>query len=291
MEESRTALAVKRVLGLYLVALVLVVVGLLIAPFSGPFLLALLFLVLVFLVLACSTIMISLALMSVMVLDVFVPGFKAYLHARMTSARLNKQFRESSPAGLRLAPEKLERLCPELFGKRKVLRDRLVDLFGGRAALRYLIADQLRHGDCRAGVVVALEPLRVAAYADKLDAVALLRFPDEFARERGLRMFGRLLVVNRYFRSASVAPDLVPGPLGIPGCSNFRPFVAEFLTDDEEPLRALRAGITEAEWKRATHLGRRYLEECGDLARDGRPTTSLVPAIAQAPKVEMPEAP
>lgn len=286
MDESRTALALKRVLGLYLVALVLVVVGLLVAPLSGPFLLALLVLVVVFFVLAFSTILISMALMGVMVLDLFVPGFKAYLHARMTSARLNKRFRESSPAGLKLAPEKLERLCPELFGTRSGLRDRLVDLFGGRAALRYLIADQLRHGDCRAGVVVSLKPFRVAVYADKIDAVALLRFPDEFATERGLRMFGRLLVVNRYFRSASVAPDLVPGPLAIPGCGNFRPFVAEFLSDDEDPLRALRAEIRESEWKRATHLGRRYLEERGDVTRNGRPTMSLVPAVAPEPTVE-----
>ena len=291
MEESRTALALKRVLGLYLVALALVVVGLLVAPLSGPFVLALLFLVVVFFALAFGTILISLTLMSVMVLDLFVPGFKAYLHARMSSARLNKRFRESSPAGLNLAPEKLERLCPELFGTRRGLRDRLVDLFGGRAALRYLIADQLRHGDCRAAVVVSLEPFRVAAYADKIDAVALLRFPDELARERGLRMFGRLLVVNRYFRSANIAPDLVPGPLGIPGCGNFRPFVAEFLTSDEDALRALRAGISESEWKRATHLGRRYLEERGDLARDGRPTMSLVPAAAPEPKVEAIEVP
>jgi hypothetical protein len=284
MEESRTALALKRVLGLYLVALVLVVAGLLVAPLSGPFLLALQYLVVIFLLMACSTILISVALMGVMVLDLFVPGFKAYLHARMTSARLNKQFRESSPAGLTLAPEKLERLCPDLFGKRVTWRDRLVNLFGGRAALRYLIADQLRHGDCRAGVVVSLEPFRVAAYADKIDAVALLAFPDEFATERGLRIFGRLLVVNRYFRSTGIAPDLTPGVLAIPGCGNFRPFVAEFLTNDEDALRALRAGISESEWKRATHLGRRYLEERGTLARDGRPTMCLVPAIVEKPE-------
>jgi hypothetical protein len=96
--------------------------------------------------------------------------------------------------------------------------------------------------------------------------------------EYGLSLFGRLLTVNGYFRDVAVAPDLEPGQLSVKDCANFRPFVAEFLSDDTERIRALRAGIREDEWRRATFLGRQYRERNGDRSRDGRPLRSFFPA-------------
>ena len=278
MPESRMASALLKIGVLYLIALCGVVAGLVLTPFSVPLLMALLALITVFLMFSLLTAGVAWILISVHVLDRLIPGFKAYINLRMKFSRLNRHHSESSPARIRLSAEMLNRLSPEVASSGKGFRVWLADRCGSKAALRYLIADQLWHGDSRAAVVVSLKPLRVAAYADKLDAVALLRFPDVLVAERGLRMFGRLVSVNRYLHDLVVAADLDPGPLGTKECSNFRPFVADFLCDDEEAIRTLRAAIREDEWKRATFLGRQYLERHGDRPRDGQPLKSLFPA-------------
>ncbi len=286
MPESRMASALLKIGLLYLIALCGVVAGLVMTPVSVPLLMALRALITVFFMFSVLTAGVAWLLISVRLLDRLIPGFKAYLNLRMKSSRINRQFKESSPARIRLSAERLNRLCPDVASRGIGFREWLVDRCGGKAALRYLIADQLWNGDSRAAVVVSLAPLRVAAYSDKLDAIALLKFPDAFVAERGLRMFGRLVSVNRYFQDVAVAADLDPGPLGTTEWSNFRPFVADFLCDDEEAIRTLRAAIREDEWKRATFLGRQYLERFGDRPRDGQPLKSLVPAKPGAEGME-----
>ena len=286
MSESRTALALTKIGVLYLVALCGVVLGLVVSPLSAPLLLALIALIVIFFTFSMLTFGVASILVGVMLLDLLIPGFKAYLNTRLRSSRLNRGRGESSPAGLRLSEAKLRRLCPEVFAGARGVREWMADRCGGKAALRHLIADQLRNGDSRAAVVLSLSPLRVAAYADKLDAVALLAFPDELVADYDLRIFGRLVAVNRYFRDVESASDLDLGPLGIKDCSNFRPFVADFLCDDQEEIRALRKGIREDEWRRATFLGRQYLERHGDLHRDGRPLQSINSATPATPSVK-----
>ena len=286
MPDSRTATALTRIGVLYLVALLGVVGGLIVSPFSIPLLMALLALILLFFAVALVTFGFASVLIAVMVLDLVIPGFKTYINSRLRSSRLNRGPGDDETAGLLLSTEKLKQFCPELFAEGNGFRNWLADRFGSKAAVRQMIADHLKHGDRRAAVVVSLIPLRIAAYADKLDAVALLRFPDEFVKEYGLRVFGRLVSVNRCFRDVAVAADLDLGRLSGNECANFRPVIADFFCDEAEEIRTLRTSIREDEWRRATYLGRQYLERHGDQARDGHPLRSLTPAKVVTPPTE-----
>ena len=103
MSESRTASALTKIGVLYLVALCGVVVGLVVSPFSAPLLLALMALIVIFFTFSMLTFGLASILIGVMVLDLVIPGFKAYLNTRLRSSRMNQQHGEASPARLRLS--------------------------------------------------------------------------------------------------------------------------------------------------------------------------------------------
>jgi hypothetical protein len=151
--------------------------------------------------------------------------------------------------------------------------------FGGRAMSRYLVADQLMHGDSRAALVVSLEPVLVAAYTDELDCIALLRFPSKLAGLHSLEVGQRLLTVNRYSGPAEpVALDLEHGPASLHNYRNFQPLIANFLVQDSPWLAERTAQIQETEWQRTDELSQRYLARFGKVARDGRPWHCFQPA-------------
>ncbi|HEU5117799.1 MAG TPA: hypothetical protein VFT74_14325, partial [Isosphaeraceae bacterium] len=100
----------------------------------------------------------------------------------------------SDPGGLTISDEKLRVLKPELYGFFRNLSIR----FGLDWDQLGYLREHLQNGDARAAVVVSVDPLRVAAYTDELDAVALLEFPPEFVEDYGLRVGSRLLTVNGY---------------------------------------------------------------------------------------------
>jgi hypothetical protein len=189
-----------------------------------------LLLILVSLLLAAMFVVILVAALYLVSLLSSLIGLGAfqYIRARVDRWQINVQSRASDPIGIRLDRNKLHRLCPEYFeiGANPIawLDARL----GRRAADVFLVQDQLNHGDSRAAVVVSVSPLLVAAYTDELDCVALLRFPDEFARDYGLRPFSRLLTVNWYW-SGVPAPDLEIGPLNLNRYGNFQPLIADNL--------------------------------------------------------------
>ena len=95
----------------------------------------------------------------------------------------------------------------------------------------------LVHGDSRAAVAMSVSPFLVACYCDDLDGVCVLRFPDAQAEAHGIRRGDRLLTV---LNSVCVAPgnrgvpvpDLVQGSHANLCYENFRPLVAELLSDD-----------------------------------------------------------
>jgi hypothetical protein len=136
----------------------------------------------------------------------------------------------------------------------------------------------LQNGDSRAAVVISLRPLLVAAYTDELDCVVPLEFPEEFVDQYGLRDGSRLLTVNTYRQLADDDPDLIPGPDCGLAWTGFQPLIAEFLSDDRERIERRKAEIAEAEWRRASAMGKAYLESRPGVWRDGRPGRSSVPA-------------
>ena len=69
----------------------------------------------------------------------------------------------------------------------------------------------LFYGDTQPAVVVSTNPLLIAAYSDEMDAVVMLRFPNEFAEQYNLSVGTRLTTSNVYFNGAAVADDIHVG--------------------------------------------------------------------------------
>ena len=80
----------------------------------------------------------------------------------------------SNRADLELSLERLRRYQPEAFGLRG-----LWWCLVKRQRVRWMLAECMKYGDARAGVVWSLEPLVFAAYSDVFDAVWIL-FSDVF---------------------------------------------------------------------------------------------------------------
>jgi hypothetical protein len=272
-------LSIGQIIFLYLLALVAVVSALVVHPHSQLLFSMLLFLLFLFFAVAFAVILVA-ALYIISLLAGRL-GFSAlrYVLVRVAFWEMNQRSQASDPARTRLDLPKLRRLCPEYFVETG--GDALAWLdarFGKRAASVFLVDDQLTYGDSRAAVVVSVSPLLIAAYSDELDCVALLRFPDELVSEYDLRLFSRLLTVNRYMIGGPLVADLEIGRLGDNRYANFQPFIAEFLSSDTERIRERKATITEEEWRRTITLGRRYLDDHGTRARDGRPASCMIPA-------------
>jgi hypothetical protein len=199
---------------------------------------------------------------------------------KAVAVTLNNATRASDPGLVILSHEKLRRLEPHLFPRSIWSLVHYVPTLRERWARWLLhIEEHLNNGDSRAAVVVHLEPLIVAAYTDELDCVALLEFPDEFAQEYQLRVGSRLLTVNTYkLRSKGIAPDLLPGEREHRRYGNFSPYIAEFLSDDNERIAERKAEIAEEEWQRAERMGREALVRNNGATRDGGPLLCMEPA-------------
>jgi hypothetical protein len=197
---------------------------------------------------------------------------------------LDAQSQAGHPARLRLSPQRLRRLRPDLFGWRG-LGWRFIGWYFGHAAPRFapkrFLEEQLWHGDARAAVVISTKPLRVAAYADELDCVAMLQLPEWCATEFSLSNGARLITVNSYIEAHVGRSDLMPGPHHFGRYSGFYPVLADLIADDREQLQALKREISEVEWRRAEELGRAYLTVKPNEHRDGRPAKSEFSAGAR----------
>jgi hypothetical protein len=202
-----------------------------------------------------------------------------YIYVRLVSWRNNLRSRASDPGLIKMSYTRLRRLCPEDFATGIDPLDWIDQVAGARAVRNFLVADQLVHGDSRAAVVMSVSPLLVAAYTQELDCIAMLSFPDEFVQEFGLHARSRLLTVNRYTFGGRLASDLEEGRLSYHRYSNFRPLIADFLSDDTERIRARKATIIEDEWARAWVMGERYLARFGRVARDGNPWLCMNEAV------------
>lgn len=170
----------------------------------------------------------------------------------------------SDPVGVSLNPEKLKffrvRCWPWLF--RWLIRRRTPD---------EQIAAYLAQGDSRAAIVIQSEPeLIVAAYTDEMDAVALLKFPQELIQIYDLVKGQRLLTVNVYEYGEGLESDLILGTESTGRYGNFIPLIAEFLSDDMDQIEYRKANIDQREWQKAWLMGEKALFD-GQGIRDGEP--------------------
>ncbi|MGE0129947.1 MAG: hypothetical protein AB7U82_17835 [Blastocatellales bacterium] len=205
------------------------------------------------------------------------------------AARTGNDTPDAQSRTLTLSSQKLKALQPELYSSRswqKFLREngyRLSAPNENADHWKNYVVENLRRGDCRAAIVVSAAPLLIAAYSNELDCVALLRFSDQFAAKYDLKTRSRLLAVNIHLEWNFFLPeDLNPGPRQTGKYRNFAPLIAEFLTDGAEVVKDKKAEITKAEWERAEALGKEYLKQNGEKARDGRPLLCHLPAKAPA---------
>jgi hypothetical protein len=190
----------------------------------------------------------------------------------------------TNPGALSLSERKLKELEPELFTDRTFKCSPGCPIDHPAAEMRERFAEHLQLGDSRAAVVVAVDPLVVAAFSSDLDAVVLLRFPAELVERYRLAVGSRLLTVNTYgdvrgkdTNEVFYAVDLVPGPRRS-GWSNFSPFIADFLSDEAERIEAQKRALPESEWADVERLARVRIERMGlDTARPGQPTLAGVP--------------
>jgi hypothetical protein len=187
----------------------------------------------------------------------------------------------ANPGALTVSEAKLRVLRPDFHGF-SGLRRKVREAVGLDWKQREYIDQHLAGGDSRAALVVSVAPLRVAAYTDELDCVAIVAYPDEFVEEYGLVVGTRLLTVNTYFRNVQPEADLVPGPESTGNWSGFHPMIAEFISDDMDRIERRKAEISDEEWRRAYKMGKARLKEQPGLARDGRPPYSGEAAKAEA---------
>jgi hypothetical protein len=205
-------------------------------------------------------------------------GIFGYWQSRRDRAHVNGSSYGVYPGQITLSRRKLRRLCPELFPS--LLRPRSVArwLVGDSLSVVYEVGDILIHGGSGPALVMSADPLLVASYSQNIDCVAMLRFPGHLADEYGLRHGSRLLTVLNAFVGGRLAPDLEHGPGSRRDCTNFVPFIADFLTEDVEHLERRTAGVEEGWWAWTQELGEQYIRKHGHLARDGRPPRSWAPA-------------
>lgn len=162
-----------------------------------------------------------------------------------------------NPGALPMSDKKLRQLEPTLYGWKGGLVGMIARV--KVKEIRNRIAGQLRYGNGSAAVVISVTPLRIAAYAYDLDAVALLRFPHALVKQYDLEIGTRLLTTNFFQRE-----------------------VHEDLTDDQEALEACKAQVSALEWKRAEVLGRKWFDAHPYFVRDGTPSLTGDPAEEKA---------
>ncbi|MGB0951954.1 MAG: hypothetical protein ACPG31_01900 [Planctomycetota bacterium] len=184
----------------------------------------------------------------------------------------------SNSGALPMSDKKLRQLEPTLYGWKGGLVGMIARV--KVKEIRNRIAGQLRYGNGSAAVVISVTPLRIAAYAYDLDAVALLRFPHALVKQYDLEIGTRLLTTNFFQRE--VHEDLTDDPGNFGVWHGFKPLIADFLTDDQEALEECKAQVSALEWKRAEVLGRKWFDAHPYFVRDGTPSLTGDPAEEKA---------
>ena len=128
----------------------------------------------------------------------------------------------------------------------------------------------LKYGDTQPALVVSANPLRIAAYSDELDAVVMLRFPEELARQYDLSEGTRLTTSNVYFYEyGRYGKDYFPGEECTHQYADFMPVVQLFLGKNDEYIRSKTNLFDTEKWQKVARLAEEYLTEHPGMERDG----------------------
>ena len=190
----------------------------------------------------------------------------------------------SDPLGIDASVQRIRELRPDWFGLRSIGL-RLNGKISGHDRERWcqFLNWNTQRGDSRAAVVIQTHPLLVAAYSDDLHASVVLKFPDWLVERHRLEVGSRLVTINNYEPGKARAVDL-PAVEGLQtSLTNFRPLIADFISDETTVIERRRKSIRNEEYELAYKLGEAYLRHNNDRCRRGTPLhsgfeTNLVPA-------------
>ncbi|MCB6367334.1 hypothetical protein NIA71_03160 [Ihubacter massiliensis] len=177
------------------------------------------------------------------------------------------EFGPERPGNFTVSEKKLKKLCPELYGTGKFNPSKM---FAKSSIKRFV-----KIGDCQPAVVLKTKPLMVAAFADELDCIAMLRFPEKLADTYELVEGSRLLSVNTYTEmEGMLCADLDKGPEDSGIFEGFQPIIIQFLSDEESRMEEIMDSFEPVLWEKAFQLGKEYMRSYPGVFRDGNPLRS-----------------
>ena len=131
------------------------------------------------------------------------------------------------------------------------------------------VAKALFYGDTQPAVVVSTSPLLIGAYSDEMDAVVMLRFPEEFAKQYALSVGTRLTTSNVYFAERAIASDIHIGMQYSHRYTDCAPLVQLFLGKKDERIMEKTKLFGEEVWQTVTDKADEYLHLYPNCSRDG----------------------
>lgn len=166
----------------------------------------------------------------------------------------------SCPGRLNLAKEKwndIEKIYNLGFIKRIKLNSQ-----------RGRIQEYIRFGDTQPAIVISIRPLLITAFSDEMDAVVMLKFPDEYANKYRLKKYDRLITVNTYSYN-KIYHDIFIGKNYLNRYGDFNPNIGEFLSSENEKIEQHKKNIPESIWRYVQCLGDDYIIKHKNKYRNG----------------------
>lgn len=136
------------------------------------------------------------------------------------------------------------------------------------ARKKSLIAEYMWFGDFQPAIVVSLEPLKIAAYSDEMDAVVILKFPNALIKIYNLDEKDRLITTNVYYTEGSISNDIYIGENYQNRYVDFFPTIIDFLSDDIQIIDEHKKNISKETWNYVYELGKKHVENF-PFAREG----------------------
>ncbi|MGL4773005.1 MAG: hypothetical protein ACRC2K_05500 [Clostridium sp.] len=176
----------------------------------------------------------------------------------------------TTPGCISLSQKKFYEFYPEF--KRNPLLNFLRSNKNKKMYIEYL-KEHLNYGDSQPAVVIAIDPLIVAAYSDEFDSVVLLSFSKSFSDAYNLQIGSKLLSVNLYNRNTT-EKDITHGPKTYNRYKNFHPVIAEFISDEMDYIEIKKKQVLSHMWDYVYSLGVSAINKENTYFRNGDPLRS-----------------
>lgn len=129
----------------------------------------------------------------------------------------------------------------------------------------------MKFGDTQPAIVYSISPLLIAAYSDEMDAVLMLKFPEELAKQYKLTVGTRIVTSNVYVHKNQfgISEDIFIGENYLNRYRDFIPIVALFLSRNESFLKNQTNLFNESTWQVVKEKASEYTKKHPDLYRNG----------------------